>query len=67
MVSDSSLRGFAVYLGSDWAAGTWEDRFSINIVSECNHVVGRPFAEIFEHDNINVLELWPILNVGLLL
>ena len=64
MVSDSSLRGFAAYMGRDWLAGTWCDRDYINVSSECSHIVSKPFTEFFEHDNINVLELWPIL-VGL--
>ena len=53
-----------MYMGADWAAGIWSDDYSINVVSDCNHVVGRPFCEPFNSGNINVLELWPIL-VGL--
>ena len=64
MVSDSSLKGFAVYMGSDWAAGVWNDDDYIGVISECNHVVSKPLCEEFEVDNINVLELWPIV-VGL--
>ena len=61
MVSDSSLKGFGVYLGSDWCAGTWHDSDCIPLISPCNHVACRPFAEEFDRNNINVLELWPIL------
>ena len=64
MVSDSSLRGFAVYLGSDWVAGTWEDKFHIPLVSECSHIGFRPVWDFFDKSNINELELWPIV-VGL--
>ena len=61
MVSDSSLRGFAAYLDRDWLAGTWNNVDFINVVSHCSHVVCKPLAEAFDNDNINVLELWPIL------
>ena len=61
MVSDSSLRGFAAYLGVDWLAGTWQDDYFVNLCSPCNHVVSRPLAERFDKNNINVLELWPIV------
>ena len=64
MVSDSSLKGFAVYMNDDWVAGVWDDNDYINVVSPCSHVGSRPLMENFEKDNINVLELWPIV-VGL--
>ena len=64
MVSDSSLKGFAVYLNDDWVAGVWDDKDFINIVSSCCHVASKPLLDKFEKDNINVLELWPIV-VGL--
>ena len=61
MVSDSSLKGFGVYLGQDWCAGTWSDLDCIPLTSSCNHIVCRPLVEEFDHTNINVLEPWPIL------
>ena len=64
MVSDSSKKGFAVYLGQDWAAGTWHGGDSIQLFSSCNHVVFRPVADNFDSDNIHELEFWPIV-VGL--
>ena len=64
MISDSSLKGFAVYLGCDWVAGTWDDSDFIDLVSSCNHIASRPFVDYFDPNNINVLELWPIV-VGL--
>ena len=64
MVSDSSFKGFAVYLNEDWAAGVWSDDDFIGVVSPCQHIVSKPLLERFESDNINVLELWPIV-VGL--
>ena len=64
MVSDSSLKGFGVYRNDDWAAGVWNDDVYLPITSQCNHVVSKPLCESFECDNINVLELWPIV-VGL--
>ena len=33
MVSDSSFKGFGVYLGRDWAAGVWDDSDSIPLSS----------------------------------
>lgn len=59
MVSDSSGRGFAVYLGQDWVAGTWNNSF-VNS-TECNHIVPSPELDCYDSSNINVLELWPIV------
>ena len=64
MVSDSSFKGFAVYMDADWAAGVWDNDDYIGVVSQCQHIVSKPLMEKFELDNINVLELWPIV-VGL--
>ena len=64
MISDSSMRGFGVYLDSDWVAGTWLDTDHISLHSECNHIGFRPVWDRFDHSNINELELWPIV-VGL--
>ena len=61
MVSDSSKKGFAVYLGEDWLAGTWSDADSIPLTSACNHICYRPVLDSFDPDNINELELWPIV------
>ena len=61
MVSDSSLKGFGVYLGSDWCAGTWHIQDVVNLVTDCNYVGSKPLVDKFDDKNINVLELWPIL------
>ena len=61
MVSDASFKGFGVYLGTDWCAGTWDDNDHILLSSDCNHIVTKPLADDVEFDNINVLEFWPIL------
>ena len=61
MVSDSSLKGFGVYLGSDWVAGTWADSDHIPLRSCCGHVGFRPVWDRFEPTNINELELLPIV------
>ena len=61
IVSDSSLKGFGVYMGTDWCAGPWDDVDYILLSSPCNHVVSRPLCESFDSGNINVLEFWPIL------
>ena len=64
MVSDSSFKGFGVYLGSDWAAGVWDDSDSIPLVTPCNHICFRPVYDLSAYNNINELEMWPIV-VGL--
>ena len=58
MVSDASKKGFGVFLGQDWNTGSW----SFQILSNCGHV-SEPPAYVAEEflDNINVLELWPIV------
>ena len=61
MISDSSLKGFGVFLGCDWCAGTWDDQDFILLSSLCNHIVSRPISEEFDMSNINVLEFWPVL------
>lgn len=60
MVSDSSMKGFGVYLGADWIAGTWPDIPPLTIKTSCHHIGSAPTTEI-DYDNINILELWPIL------
>ena len=66
MVSDASLKGFGVYLGRDWAAGSWDLGSGIKVESGCEHVSSPPIQDrdLVDFSNINVLELWPIL-VGL--
>ena len=66
MISDASRKGFGVYMGSDWAAGSWDQQESLTVQSTCKHIVEPPIQDrdIVDFDNINVLELWPIL-VGL--
>ena len=62
MVSDSSFKGFAVYLGQDWLAGVWGLDDKISLESECMHVICRPPVELqLTVPNINVYELWPIV------
>ena len=64
MLSDSSLKGFAVYMGSDWVAGTWSDYEHIPLKSKCGHVGFRPVWDNCDRNNINELELWPVV-IGL--
>ena len=61
LVSDASFKGFGVYLGHDWCAGTWDDDDCILLTSKCNHVVSKPLTGNVDFRNINVLEFWPIL------
>ena len=66
MVSDSSLKGFGVYMGSDWVAGSWSEDTTLVLPTTCNHVGSSPVMErdFVNFKNINELELWPIV-VGL--
>ena len=62
MVSDSSFKGYAVYMGSDWVAGVWDaaDHFEVDTV--CGHTVSKPPVEVEDvAPNINVFKLWPIV------
>ena len=63
MISDASLKGFGVYMGHDWAAGSWEVVPEFEVQSECSHIVNPPVQDrdLVDFSNINVLELWPIL------
>lgn len=61
LVSDASLKGFGVYLQSDWLIGVWphvEYKFDD---TDCHHVGEAPCYDNVDYSNINVLELWPIL------
>lgn len=60
MVSDSSMMGYAVYLGNDWLYGAWSDAPLFN--SMCEHK-SDTFPTLNDEDrhNINVLELWPVV------
>lgn len=64
MISDSSFKGYGVWLGADWVAGTWNDGDTIDIETPCSHVGPHPVADQIDCHNINVLEMWPIV-VGL--
>lgn len=57
--SDASLLGFGSICGNDWFCGSWTKPAPIE--NECSHFVNPPV--IPEHDiaNINVLELYPVL------
>lgn len=64
MYSDASLRGFGAVLQSDWFAGTWNESEITPSNDFCHHLVSGPQSEKYDHTNINVSELWPVL-VGL--
>ena len=61
LVSDSSQTGFGAHLGFDWLAGTWEPHLLDTLSMECGHILSPPISDSFDHANINVLELWPVL------
>lgn len=64
MISDSSLKGFGVYLGNDWAIGSWYSADNIVDNPCCSHIENPPSDDQMDWSNINVLELWPIM-IGL--
>lgn len=61
MISDSSMKGFGVYLGTDWMAGTWPNVPPLELDTPCDHVGPAPVFNNTDYSNINILELWPIL------
>ena len=60
LISDSSLKGFAVYKGKEWLGGTWEGEIALES-SSCGHITSPPGMDTYDRSNINKLELWPIL------
>lgn len=59
IVSDSSKRGFAAFTDDDWLCGNWEGQEMFD--TACYHVVSSPSCNYYDEENINVLELWPIV------
>lgn len=52
--------GFAVHLGTDWIYGSWSEEKMFD--SPCGHLVKGPDDVSCEDlQNINVLELWPVI------
>lgn len=64
MVSDASRRGFGVYLDTDWVMGTWPGFPCTYCDTDCLHIGPHPEFGSVDYENINVLELWPVL-IGL--
>ena len=60
LISDSSLKGFAIYKGKEWLGGTWEGGLAPEN-SSCGHIVSSPGMDTYDKSNINELELWPIV------
>ena len=60
LISDPSLKGFAVYKGKEWLGGTWEGEKALGN-SSCGHITSPPGMDTYDRSNINELELWPIL------
>lgn len=60
MISDSSLPGFGDYL-NDWLVGMWPNVPPLIIDSPCGHICQAPKFNVSTFDNINMLELWPVL------
>lgn len=60
MYSDASRRGWGVYLGTKWFAGTWDDTVVLQVNTDCNHILSPPIDRSLDVNNINELELWPV-------
>ena len=56
LISDSSLKGFAVYKGKEWLGGTWEGEIALEN-SSCGHITAPPGMDTYDRSNINELEL----------
>lgn len=61
MFTDSSMKGFGVCLGHRWLVGTWPHVQQLTFSSECGHKTNPPLESSIDYDNINLLELWPVL------
>ena len=55
-ISDSSLKGFAIYKGKEWLAGTWEYEIVLENTS-CARIVSPPGMDLYDKANINEFEL----------
>lgn len=64
MYSDSSLHGYGVYMAGDWVLGSWTASNDLVNDNACNHIGAHPSIPQADKNNINTLELWPVL-VGL--
>lgn len=57
--SDSSQKGFGAFLGTDWFCGSWGEP----VISQigCGHVLPPPLIPDEDQGNINVYELYPVV------
>ena len=46
IVSDSSMKGFAIYKNQDWLAGSWEGEIKFD--TECKHIVPSPILDNYD-------------------
>ena len=60
LISDSSMKDFAIYKGKECLAGNCEGEIVLEN-SSCGHKVSPPEIDIYDKTNINELELWPIV------
>ena len=58
LVSDSSLKGFAIYKGEEWLAGSRDNSLKLEDNS-CGHIIRSPSFDLYDKTNINELKLWP--------
>ena len=61
LVSDSSLKGFAIYKGEEWLTGDWENSLKLDNNS-CGHIISSPSCDSNDRTKINELALWPIIS-----
>ena len=61
LVSDSSLKDFAIYKGDKWLVGSWDNSLELEHNS-CGLIISSPSCDLYDKTNINELELWPIIS-----
>ena len=59
IVSDFSFKGFAIYKGEEWLAGSWDDSLKLDN-DHCNHIISSPSWD--HYSKTNIYELWPIIS-----
>lgn len=59
--TDSSLSGFGAAFGRDWFLGVWALSDHVKLAGVPLEHIEPPSSEWCDHDNINIMELWPVL------
>ena len=59
--TDSSKSGFGARWDGDWLAGVWDQEREQESITYLDHHWSKSPEEVVEDDDINILELWPVL------